>query len=151
MWSELWCTTSLLTGGHWLQWSVTWARRIGPGDSVGHRQRSLNGPQRVVEARELVGHVGLTEGCLHDALTATQAGSNGPGLFCASTYIESPNAESMGGVKLNHTGAARKISVGNDDGLAIGGYVDDNHHDKRSVLAYGKTWTRGGSVPSCSR
>jgi hypothetical protein len=77
-------------------------------------------------------------------LTAKQAGSRGPGLFCASSYIPAPNAESMGGVGLNHAGAARKISVGNDDGLYIGGYVDDNHRDKRPVLAYGQTWTRDG-------
>ena len=28
---ELWCTTSLLTDGHWLRWSGMWARRIGRG------------------------------------------------------------------------------------------------------------------------
>ena len=37
MWWGLWCTTSLLTGGHWLRWSVMWARRIGRGGRAGPR------------------------------------------------------------------------------------------------------------------
>ena len=32
MWWQLWCTTSLLTDGHWLRWPGIWARRIGRGD-----------------------------------------------------------------------------------------------------------------------
>ena len=40
MWWGLWCTTSLLTGGHWLRWSVMWAEAYrgaaaGPGPGVG--------------------------------------------------------------------------------------------------------------------
>ena len=37
MWWGLWCTTSLLTGGHWLRWSGMWARRIGRGGRAGPR------------------------------------------------------------------------------------------------------------------
>ena len=37
MWWGLWCTTSLLTGGRWLRWSVMWARRIGRGGRAGPR------------------------------------------------------------------------------------------------------------------
>ena len=77
-------------------------------------------------------------------LTAKQAGSNGPGLFCQSSYIKGGAGESMGAVKLNRTGKARKISVGNDDALYIGGYNDDGSQDKRPVLRYGKTFKRGG-------
>ena len=77
-------------------------------------------------------------------LTAKQAGGGRPGLYCQSSYSVGGAGESMGAVKLNRTGKARKISVGNDDALYIGGYNDDGSQDKRPVLRYGKSWKRGG-------
>ncbi|MBE2316590.1 hypothetical protein DVA67_011430 [Solirubrobacter sp. CPCC 204708] len=77
-------------------------------------------------------------------LTTKQAYGRGAGLYCTSSYIKAKPAEAIGAVKLNRTGRARKISMGNDEALPVSGLREDGGYDKRPVLAYGKTWRRGG-------
>ena len=77
-------------------------------------------------------------------LSAKQAGSTGAGLYCQSSYIEASPRDAMGAAKLNRTGRGRKLSIGNDTALYIGGYRDDGGNDKRPVLRYGKTWKSSG-------
>ena len=73
-------------------------------------------------------------------LTAKQAGESGAGLYCTSANIKI-SGEGIPAVRLNHSGKARKISVGNDDALRIEG---DLPTAARPTLAYGKTWKRDG-------
>jgi hypothetical protein len=73
-----------------------------------------------------------------------KAGSGRPGLYCESSYIPGGVGESMGAAELGRTGKARKISIGNDSSLYIGGWHEDGNYDKRPVLRYGKSWKRGG-------
>ena len=77
-------------------------------------------------------------------LTAKQASGRGAGLYCSSSYIPR-KGELEGGVKLNRTGKARQITLGNDDSLPISGYNGEGReYSKRPVLGYGKTWKRSG-------
>ena len=77
-------------------------------------------------------------------LTAEQAAGRGAGLYCSSSYIPR-KGELEGGVKLNRTGKARQITLGNDDSLPISGYNGEGEpYSKRPVLKYGKTWKRDG-------
>jgi hypothetical protein len=77
-------------------------------------------------------------------ITAKQSETGRPGLFCQSSYIPGGAGESMGAVELTRSGKARKISVGNDGALYIGGYNDNGRQDARPVLRYGKSWKRSG-------
>jgi hypothetical protein len=77
-------------------------------------------------------------------LTVKQAAGNGAGLYCQSSYIKVTPEDAMGAAKLRPAGKGRKITIGNDDSLYIGGYNDSGKQDKRPVLAYGKTWKASG-------
>src|SRR3954453_8924852 len=77
-------------------------------------------------------------------LTAKQAAGGGAGLYCQSSYVKASPEDAMGAAKLRHTGKGRRITVGNDDSLYIGGYNDGGKQDKRPVLAYGKPWRKSG-------
>jgi hypothetical protein len=77
-------------------------------------------------------------------LTSKQAAGGGAGLYCQSSYVKVSPEDAMGAAKLLHHGKGRKLSIGNDDALYIGGYNDNGKQDKRPVLAYGKTWKKSG-------
>jgi len=77
-------------------------------------------------------------------LTAKQAAGNGAGLYCQSSYIKVTPEDAMGAARLRSVGKGRKLTIGNDDSLYIGGYNDSGRQDKRPVLRYGKRWKASG-------